>query len=61
MSKTSRNRFLLIFGTILVVLLGLGLLGVIIADPDRKADCPKGDEICGKPPKPPTSSITSWA
>ena len=56
MSKTGRKKFLAIFGGVLVLLLGLGLLGVVIADPDRKAPCPKGDKICGEPPKPPTGA-----
>lgn len=52
LSKTGRNRFLLIFSGILAALLGLGLIGVIVAKPDNKPPCPK-DEQCGKPPKRP--------
>ena len=59
MSKTSRKRFLLIFSGILAVLMSIGLVAVLVTDPDRKPPCPKGDEICGKPPKPATAALVN--
>ena len=56
MSKTSRNRFLLLYSGLLALLLGIGLIAVVVTDPDRKPPCPKGDKICGEPPKPPTGA-----